>query len=64
MRNVAHSQLEGFLPKVELCTVYVEHDIDASEAVHFVCCDAILQGTQNLASITHCGPQPVIEGLY
>ena len=48
MRAIANGQLEGFPPKEELRTVYVEHDIDASEAdtpvVDFVHADPILQG--------------------
>ncbi|PSC72325.1 elongation factor 3 [Micractinium conductrix] len=32
MRAIANGQLDGFPPKTELRTVYVEHDIDASEA--------------------------------
>ena len=48
MRAIANGQLEGFPPKEELRTVYVEHDIDSSEAdtpvVEFVYSDPILQG--------------------
>lgn len=48
MRAIANGQLEGFPPKEELRTVYVEHDIDASDAdtpvVDFVHSDPILQG--------------------
>ena len=47
MRAIANGQLDGFPPKEELRTVYVEHDIDASEAdtpvVEFVYADPILQ---------------------
>lgn len=47
MRAIANGQLEGFPPKDVLRTVYVEHDIDASEAdtpvVDFVFGDAALQ---------------------
>ena len=32
MRAIANGQLDGFPPKEQLRTVYVEHDIDASEA--------------------------------
>ncbi|KAL1934396.1 hypothetical protein VTP01DRAFT_6578 [Rhizomucor pusillus] len=32
MRAIANEQVEGFPPKSELKTVYVEHDIDGSEA--------------------------------
>lgn len=32
MRAIANGQLDGFPPKSELRTVYVEHDIDASGA--------------------------------
>jgi elongation factor 3 len=48
MRAIASGQLDGFPPKDELRTVYVEHDIDASEAdtpvVEFVYADPVLQG--------------------
>ena len=48
MRAIANGQLEGFPPKEELRTVYVEHDIDASQAetpvVEFVYSDPNLQG--------------------
>lgn len=44
MRAIANGQLDGFPPKDVLRTVYVEHDIDASEAetpaVEFVAKDA------------------------
>ena len=47
MRAIANGQLEGFPPKEVLRTVYVEHDIDASEAetpvVEFVFSDESLQ---------------------
>ena len=47
MRAIANGQLDGFPPKDQLRTVYVEHDIDASEAetpvVEFVYADPILQ---------------------
>jgi elongation factor 3 len=47
MRAIANGQLDGFPPKEELRTVYVEHDIDASEAetpvVEFVFSDKTLQ---------------------
>ncbi|KAG2186501.1 hypothetical protein INT44_002723 [Umbelopsis vinacea] len=43
MRAIANEQVEGFPPKSELKTVYVEHDIDGSEAdtpiVEFVLAD-------------------------
>ena len=32
MRAIANGQLDGFPPKTELRTIYVEHDIDASQA--------------------------------
>ncbi|KAG1435808.1 hypothetical protein G6F56_013826 [Rhizopus delemar] len=32
MRAIANEQVEGFPPRSELKTVYVEHDIDGSEA--------------------------------
>jgi len=47
MRAIANGQLDGFPPKDELRTVYVEHDIDASEAetpvVEFVVNDAMVK---------------------
>lgn len=47
MRAIANGQVDGFPPKDQLRTVYVEHDIDASEAetpvVEFVFNDATLQ---------------------
>ena len=53
MRAIANGQLEGFPPKEELRTVYVEHDIDASQAetpvVEFVYSDPNLQGAHR-----HC----------
>lgn len=47
MRAIANGQLDGFPPKTELRTVYVEHDIDASEAdtpvVEFVLNDEMVK---------------------
>lgn len=47
MRAIANGQLDGFPPKSELRTVYVEHDIDASEAethvVEFVLNDSMVK---------------------
>jgi elongation factor 3 len=47
MRAIANGQVDGFPPKDQLRTVYVEHDIDASEAttaiVDFIYNDPILQ---------------------
>jgi elongation factor 3 len=47
MRAIANGQVDGFPPKEELRTVYVEHDIDASQAetpvVEFVYSDPTLQ---------------------
>jgi elongation factor 3 len=47
MRAIANGQLDGFPPKSELRTVYVEHDIDASEAetpvVDFVIGDSMVR---------------------
>ncbi|KPF45338.1 hypothetical protein IP76_08595 [Rhizobium sp. AAP43] len=47
MRAIANGQLDGFPPKSELRTVYVEHDIDASEAetpvVEFVVNDEMVK---------------------
>ncbi len=52
MRAIANGQLDGFPPKDELRTVYVEHDIDASEAetpvVEYVYADPLLQGASLL----------------
>ena len=49
MRAIANGQLDGFPPKDELRTVYVEHDIDASQAetpvVEFIFTDPLLQTT-------------------
>lgn len=46
MRSIARGNLDGFPPKDVLRTVYVEHDIDASDAdtkiVAFVCSDPTL----------------------
>ena len=51
MRAISRGQLDGFPPRDVLRTVYVEHDIDASEAetpvVEFVYSDAALQGARN-----------------
>ncbi len=48
MRAIANGQLDGFPPKDQLRTVYVEHDIDASMSdmavVEFVFQDSALQG--------------------
>ena len=58
MRAIANGQLEGFPPKEELRTVYVEHDIDASQAetpvVEFVYSDPNLQGAQLFAIGLSC----------
>lgn len=59
MRAIANGQLDGFPPKDELRTVYVEHDIDASEAetpvVEYVYADPLLQGVWFPCSpILHC----------
>jgi elongation factor 3 len=47
MRAIARGQLDGFPPKEELRTVYVEHDIDASEedvnSVDWIFEDAVVQ---------------------
>ena len=51
MRAIANEQLDGFPPKSELRTVFVEHDIDASEAetavVEYVFLDPVLQGAHH-----------------
>ena len=48
MRAIANGQVDGFPPPEELRTVYVEHDIDASESTlavsEFVVKDKALQG--------------------
>lgn len=53
MRSIANGQLEGFPPKEELRTVYVEHDIDASESnvpvAEYVYSDPILQDASHPA---------------
>ena len=53
MRSIANGQLEGFPPKEQLRTVYVEHDIDASESnvpvVEYVYSDPILQDASHPA---------------
>ena len=53
LRAIANGQVDGFPPKDELRTVYVEHDIDASEAdvpvVEFVYADPILQDASHPA---------------
>ena len=53
MRSIANGQLDGFPPKDELRTVYVEHDIDASESnvpvVEYVYSDPILQDASHPA---------------
>lgn len=47
MRAIANGQVEGFPPKTELRTIYVEHDIDGSKsdmsAVEFIFSDPDLQ---------------------
>ena len=52
MRAISNGQLEGFPPKDELRTVYVEHDIDASESgtpvVDFILEDANVQEVASL----------------
>ena len=54
MRSIASGKLDGFPPKEVLRTVYVEHDIDASEAssevVDFVVHDPMLAGARSTAS--------------
>ena len=48
MRAISRGQLDGFPPRDVLRTIYVEHDIDESEAetpvVEFVHSDAVVQG--------------------
>ncbi|PRW20411.1 elongation factor EF-3 isoform B [Chlorella sorokiniana] len=47
MRAIANGKVDGFPPKEQLRTVYVEHDIDASESstgvVDFVVADKVVQ---------------------
>jgi elongation factor 3 len=58
MRAIANEQVEGFPPKSELKTVYVEHDIDGSEAdtpiVDFVLADEGVE-TKDKAAVTKIG---------
>ena len=60
MRSIANGQLDGFPPKEELRTVYVEHDIDseASEmsVVEYVYSDPILQGARPRRAPARSGP--------
>ena len=48
MRAISNGQVDGFPPPEELRTVYVEHDIDASESeqavIDFIHNDPTLQG--------------------
>eukprot|EP00887_Chlorella_sp_A99_P007267 scaffold2.g7267.t1 len=61
MRAIANGQLEGFPPKDVLRTVYVEHDIDASEAetpvVEFVFGDKTLQ---DVNAVSHARVEEVL----
>jgi len=61
MRAIANGQVEGFPPKTELRTVYVEHDIDACHAemssVDFVFADEELQ------SVKACSKEVITEML-
>lgn len=54
MRAIANEQLDGFPPKSELRTVFVEHDIDASASetavVDYVFLDPVLQGTVSFSA--------------
>ncbi|KAK9830243.1 hypothetical protein WJX72_010523 [[Myrmecia] bisecta] len=64
MRAIANGQLDGFPPKDQLRTVYVEHDIDASESeaavVEFVYSDPILQDASHPA---HGEVERVLESV-
>ena len=54
MRAISNGQVDGFPPPEELRTVYVEHDIDASESeqavLDFIHNDPTLQGTVSVAA--------------
>lgn len=55
MRAIANGQVDGFPPKEELRTVYVEHDIDAElsdiTVVEYVLADPMLQGEIDLPKV-------------
>lgn len=55
MRAIANGQVDGFPPKEELRTVYVEHDIDAElsdiTVVGYVLADPTLQGEIDLPKV-------------
>lgn len=55
MRAIANGQVDGFPPKEELRTVYVEHDIDAElsdiTVVGYVLADPILQGEIDMPKV-------------
>jgi hypothetical protein len=57
MRAIANEQLDGFPPKSELRTVFVEHDIDASASetavVDYVFMDPVLQGAYLTSPIVY-----------
>ena len=50
MRAIANGQVDGFPPKSELRTVYVEHDIDAEASdvsvTDYVLADPTLEGAR------------------
>lgn len=56
MRAIANGQVDGFPPKEELRTVYVEHDIDAElsdiSVVDYVFADPVLKGEVTLPQVT------------
>jgi len=58
MRSIASGKLDGFPPKEVLRTVYVEHDIDASQAetsvVDFVVNDKMLDGERAVGCRKPC----------
>ena len=58
MRAISNGQVDGFPPPEELRTVYVEHDIDASESeqavLEFIHNDPILQGAPCSAAPGAC----------
>lgn len=55
MRAIANGQVDGFPPKEELRTVYVEHDIDAElsdiSVVDYVFADPVLKGEVTLPQV-------------
>jgi elongation factor 3 len=78
MRAIANGQVDGFPPKSELRTVYVEHDIDAElsdiSVTDYVLADPNLQGARALPALAawvasaarqwvlQCLPTPNLQG--